>query len=100
MDISGMSDSDWAHAPPRGHTGRTNIVIRATRKIARGTEIRMDYNLGDATRPYHAQLMAKGATEEELADVRYRTTRWQPPDALIQQQAEAQARRAGHMTLT
>ena len=34
--------SDEAHAPPRGHTGRTNIVIRATRKITRGTEIRMD----------------------------------------------------------
>ena len=37
--------SDEAHAPPRGHTGRTNIVIRATRKITRGTEIRMDYDL-------------------------------------------------------
>jgi hypothetical protein len=44
--------SDEAHAPPRGHTGRTNIVIRATRKITRGTEIRMDYDLGDAERPY------------------------------------------------
>ena len=42
--------------------------------------------------------MAKGATEEALADVRYRATRWQPPDALIQQQAETRARRAGHMT--
>ena len=58
----------------------------------------MDYDLGDATQPYHAQLMAKGATEEALADVRYRATRWQPPDALMQQQAEARARRAGHMT--
>ena len=42
--------------------------------------------------------MAKGATEEALADVRYQATRWQPPDALMQQQAEARARRAGHMT--
>ena len=74
------------------------VVVRATRKITRGTEIRMDYDLGDATQPYHAQLMAKGATEEALADIRYRTTRWQPPEALIQQQAEARARRAGHMT--
>ena len=41
--------SDEAHAPPRGHSGRTNVVIRATQKIAR-TEIRMDYDLGDATR--------------------------------------------------
>ena len=47
---------------------------------------------------YHAQLIAAGATEEALADVRYRTTRWRPPDALVQQQAEARARRAGHMT--
>ena len=78
-------------------TGRTNIVIRATRKIMRGTEIRMDYDLGDAERPYHAQLIAAGATEEALADVRYRTMRWRPPGALIQQRAEARARRAGHM---
>ena len=58
----------------------------------------MDYDLGDATQPYHAQLIATGATEEALADVRYQATRWQPPDALMQQQAEARARRAGHMT--
>ena len=58
----------------------------------------MDYDLGDATQPYHAQLMAEGATEEALADIWYRATRWQPPEALIQQQAEARARRAGHMT--
>ena len=42
----------------------------------RGTEIRMDYDLGDAARPYYAQLIAAGATEEALADVRYRTVRW------------------------
>ena len=29
----------------------------------------MDYDLGDATQPYHAQLMAKGATEEALAQM-------------------------------
>ena len=58
----------------------------------------MDYDLGDAAQPYHAQLIAAGATEEALTDVRYRTTRWRPPDALMQQQAEARARRAGHMT--
>ena len=57
----------------------------------------MDYDLGDATQPYHAQLIAEGATEEALADVRYRTTRWHPPAALMQQRAEARARRAGHM---
>ena len=57
----------------------------------------MDYDLGDAERPFHAQLVAAGVTEEALVDVRYRTMRWRPPDALIQQQAEARARRAGHM---
>ena len=58
----------------------------------------MDYDLGDATQPYHAQLMAEGATDEALADIWYRATRWQPPEALIQQQAEARALRAWHMT--
>ena len=87
--------------PPPRHTGETYVVIRTTERVLAGTEIRWDYDMGEQARTYRAQLQAEGVPDADLDGATYKRVRWAPPAELTaQQDAAAQARRAGHATDT
>ena len=55
--------SDEARRAPRGHTGQTYVVLRATERIEKGTEIRMDYDADDPDdAPYYKRLVRQGVS--------------------------------------
>ena len=89
---------DEAHKPPPRHTRDTYVVLCTTERVLAGTEIRWDYDMGEQReRTYRAQLQAEGVSDEDLDGPAYKRERWAPPAELTrQQEAEAQARRAGH----
>ena len=99
--VANAAPSDEAHRPPSRHTGETYVVIRTTERVLAGTEIRWDYDMGEQTRTYRAQLQAEGAPDADLDGAAYKRVRWAPPAELtVQQDAAARARRAGHATDT
>ena len=99
--VANAAPFDEAHRPPPRHTGETYVVIRTTERVLAGTEIRWDYDMGEQTRTYRAQLQAEGVTDVDLDGAAYKQVRWAPPTELTaQQDAAARARREGHATDT
>ena len=61
---------------------RTDVVLKAWAHIAAGQEIRVDYDMGVAGRPFRAQMLERGVAAGELDGAGYAAARWADPDGL------------------
>ncbi len=60
-------------------TSGSNIVLTANQNIPRGTEVRVDYDMGSRATPFLDMELAKGVPEAAFEDTTYRTLVWAYP---------------------
>ena len=60
-------------------TCRTDVVLKAWARITAGQEIRVDYDMGVAGKPFRAQMLKRGVAASELDEPGYMAVRWAYP---------------------
>ena len=70
---------DRAREVHHSTTHRTYVVLLAAEDVEAGKEIRVDYDMGSAKRPFRDQMVAAGLTELDSSD--YKEVQWEYPAA-------------------
>ncbi len=70
---------DRAHLQNKPSPFRTFIVLKASRDIPAGKEVRVDYDLGVVDRPFRKQMLANGISKRDLDSKDYEQITWTYP---------------------
>jgi hypothetical protein len=64
-------------------TRRTDIVLKAKHHVPAGRELRVDYDMGVADRPFRTQMIAQGVAVADLDSSDYKRVQWVYPKVIL-----------------